>query len=82
MSNHVTILVEQKRKIIGHTSYSFCYFFLKVLFRTMYYSRSSVQSIKMSTLHTIEPPAAQWVERLISNSEGRKFDSHLKLGTY
>ena len=36
----------------------------------------------MSTLHTIEPPAAQWVERLISNSEGRKFDSHLKLGTY
>ena len=26
--------------------------------------------------------STQWVERLISNSEGRKFDSHLKLGTY
>ena len=41
----------------------------------MYYSGSGVWSIKISTLHTIELPAAQWEERLISNSKGRKFDS-------
>ena len=48
----------------------------------MYYSGSGVYSIKISTLHTIELPAAQWGERLTSNSKGRKFDSQLKLGTY